>query len=54
MGLVQRNEPPFVYVRGKWTPVKGGKGWPDYALITAAGTPSEVSTITARRLSNSG
>lgn len=40
MGLVQRNEPTFVFAKGRWLPVKHGTGWPDYTLITVAGAPS--------------
>jgi hypothetical protein len=40
MGLVQRNEPPFVYSGRKWQPLKAGSGWPDYAIVTGVGTPS--------------
>ena len=40
LGIVQRNEKPFARVGAKYQPVKGGGGWPDFSVITAAGFPS--------------
>ena len=40
LGIVQRNEPPFVFSGRKWQPLKEGSGWPDFAIVTGAGSPS--------------
>lgn len=40
LGIVQRNEPPFVFSGNRWLPVKVGSGWPDFAIVTGAGSPS--------------
>ena len=40
LGIVQRNEPPFQCVKGRWIPQKAGSGWPDFAIVTGAGSPS--------------
>lgn len=40
LGIVQRNEPPFVFSGGRWQPVKAGSGWPDFAIVTPRGEAS--------------
>lgn len=40
LGIVQRNEPPFQCVKGRWIPQKAGSGWPDFAIVTPRGEAS--------------